>query len=42
MNATSLQIPGVLDDIFAYTGPLGATFDNESVTLHLWAPTAQV
>ncbi|XP_042406884.1 pullulanase 1, chloroplastic [Zingiber officinale] len=41
MNATSLQIPGVLDDIFAYTGPLGATFDNESVTLHLWAPTAQ-
>ncbi|XP_010918919.1 pullulanase 1, chloroplastic isoform X1 [Elaeis guineensis] len=40
-NATGLQLPGVLDDLFAYNGPLGAVFSKEAVTLHLWAPTAQ-
>ncbi|WOL05804.1 pullulanase 1, chloroplastic isoform X2 [Canna indica] len=41
MDTTGLQIPGVLDDIFAYSGPLGAIFCGEAITLHLWAPTAQ-
>ncbi|KAM3207933.1 hypothetical protein ACQJBY_062920 [Aegilops geniculata] len=41
VDVTGLQLPGVLDDIFAYTGPLGAVFSEESVSLHLWAPTAQ-
>lgn len=39
---TGLQLPGVLDELFSYDGPLGATFSSESVYLHLWAPTAQV
>uniref|UniRef100_A0A8R7QVS7 Pullulanase 1, chloroplastic n=1 Tax=Triticum urartu TaxID=4572 RepID=A0A8R7QVS7_TRIUA len=41
VDVTGLQLPGVLDDIFAYTGPLGAVFREDSVSLHLWAPTAQ-
>ncbi|KAH7690594.1 Limit dextrinase protein [Dioscorea alata] len=41
-NATSLQLPGVLDDMFAYSGPLGAVFNEEAIRLYLWAPTAQV
>lgn len=39
---TGLQLPGVLDELFSYDGPLGPTFSSESVSLHLWAPTAQV
>ena len=41
LDATSLQIPGVLDDLFAYNGPLGATFANGTPTLRVWAPTAR-
>ncbi len=37
----SLQIAGVLDDVFGYDGPLGPTFDGDLVTLRLWAPTAK-
>ncbi|XP_010267259.1 PREDICTED: pullulanase 1, chloroplastic isoform X2 [Nelumbo nucifera] len=40
-NATGLQLPGVIDDLFAYGGPLGAVFTKEAVSLYLWAPTAQ-
>ncbi|GAV67655.1 Alpha-amylase domain-containing protein/CBM_48 domain-containing protein/DUF3372 domain-containing protein, partial [Cephalotus follicularis] len=40
-NATGLQLPGILDELFSYDGPLGALFLEESVTLFLWAPTAQ-
>ena len=42
VDVTGLQLPGVLDDMFAYTGPLGAIFSEDSVSLHLWAPTTQV
>ena len=28
VDATALQIPGVLDDLYAYDGPLGVTFDH--------------
>lgn len=42
MNCTGLQLPGVLDDLFSYSGPLGALFSEEAVSLYLWAPTAQV
>lgn len=39
--ATSVQIPGVLDDLFRYEGPLGVTWEGGGVpTLRLWAPTA--
>ncbi|PIN04745.1 1,4-alpha-glucan branching enzyme/starch branching enzyme II [Handroanthus impetiginosus] len=38
---TGLQLPGVLDELFCYHGPLGAIFSSEAVSLYLWAPTAQ-
>ncbi|CAM6125988.1 unnamed protein product [Calypogeia fissa] len=41
LNATALQLPGVLDDAYAYDGPLGASFEEDKVSLNLWAPTAQ-
>ena len=41
VDATSLQIPGALDDLYTYDGPLGATFASGLPTLRLWAPTAR-
>ena len=41
IDASSLQIPGVLDDLYAYDGPLGAEISGSGVTLRVWAPTAQ-
>ncbi|QCE07791.1 pullulanase [Vigna unguiculata] len=40
-NCTGLQLPGVLDELFSYNGPLGALYSEEAVSLYLWAPTAQ-
>jgi pullulanase-type alpha-1,6-glucosidase len=40
VDATGLQIPGALDDLFAYSGPLGVTYTGDVPTLRLWAPTA--
>ncbi|KAI3472654.1 hypothetical protein Pfo_029175 [Paulownia fortunei] len=40
-NITGLQLPGVLDELFSYNGPLGTIFSSEAVSLYLWAPTAQ-
>ncbi|KAI9124603.1 hypothetical protein K1719_004525 [Acacia pycnantha] len=40
-NCTGLQLPGVIDELFSYNGPLGAVFSGDAVSLHLWAPTAQ-
>jgi pullulanase len=40
-DLTGVQIPGVLDDLFAYDGPLGITWDGEIPSFHLWAPTAK-
>ncbi len=46
MDATGLQIPGVLDDLFTYDGPLGVTWKRSAQggdipTVNLWAPTAR-
>jgi pullulanase len=44
VDATSLQIPGVLDDLYsAKAGPvtLGPSFKNGLATLRVWAPTAR-
>lgn len=41
IDATRVQIPGVLDDIFRYDGPLGVTFDGDTPTIRVWAPTAR-
>lgn len=39
--ASSVQIPGVLDDLYAYEGELGAVFRSGVPTLKVWAPTAR-
>ncbi|MEM9290155.1 MAG: pullulanase-type alpha-1,6-glucosidase [Acidobacteriota bacterium] len=41
LDATSVQIPGVLDDLYIYDGDLGVVWDGSVPTLKLWAPTAQ-
>ncbi len=41
VDATELQIPGVLDDLYVYRGALGATFSKGAPTLRVWAPTAR-
>lgn len=40
-QATQVQIPGVLDDLFSFDGDLGATVDGNVVRFAVWAPTAQ-
>ena len=41
IDATGIQPPGVLDDLFTYDGDLGATFDGKMPTIRVWAPTAR-
>jgi pullulanase-type alpha-1,6-glucosidase len=41
VDATGLQIPGVLDDLYTYTGDLGLTWDGDVPTIRVWAPTAK-
>ena len=41
LEATALQIPGVLDDLYTYNGPLGVTYDGGVPTVRVWAPTAR-
>lgn len=41
IDATSVQIPGVLDDLYNYSGALGVTYTNSVPTLRVWAPTAR-
>ena len=41
LDATGLQIAGVLDDIYAYDGPLGVGYEDGLPVLRVWAPTAQ-
>jgi pullulanase len=42
LNVNGIQIPGVLDDLYTYNGPLGVTFDEAGApTISVWAPTAR-
>ncbi|MFU8832465.1 MAG: pullulanase-type alpha-1,6-glucosidase, partial [Wenzhouxiangella sp.] len=42
VDATGIQIPGVLDDLFFYDGALGPIYsDSGAVSLAVWAPTAR-
>ncbi len=41
IDATSLQIPGVLDDLYTYDGALGVVYAGDTPTLKVWAPTAR-
>ncbi len=40
IDATGLQIPGVLDDLFAFDGELGVSYQGFLPRLSVWAPTA--
>nr|BFF18778.1 hypothetical protein GCM10025730_22990 [Promicromonospora thailandica] len=39
--ATGVQVPGVLDDLFATDRALGVTWQGERASFALWAPTAR-
>jgi pullulanase-type alpha-1,6-glucosidase len=41
IDATGVQIQGVLDDLYTYNGELGVLYEDGIPTLKLWAPTAQ-
>ncbi len=41
IDATGLQIPGVLDDLYATDTDLGVVWDGGAPTITLWAPTAK-
>ena len=41
VDATGLQIPGVLDDLYSYDGDLGVSWAGGAPTIRLWAPTAK-
>lgn len=41
LDATSLQLPGVLDELYFCGGRLGVTFDRGVPSLRVWAPTAR-
>jgi pullulanase-type alpha-1,6-glucosidase len=41
LTATALQIPGVLDDLYANEAPLGVTWRGDTLSLSVWAPTAR-
>ena len=41
VEATGLQIAGVLDDLYSYDGELGVSWDGDVPTVRVWAPTAQ-
>ncbi|MGQ0603671.1 MAG: pullulanase X25 domain-containing protein, partial [Anaerolineales bacterium] len=41
IDSTALQIPGVLDEVYRYDGPLGVTWEGGQPTLRVWAPTAR-
>ncbi|MBE2239059.1 MAG: pullulanase-type alpha-1,6-glucosidase, partial [Caldilineaceae bacterium] len=40
-DATGVQLPGVIDELYTYDGPLGVTWEEATPTLRLWAPTAK-
>ncbi|MEM1271353.1 MAG: alpha-1,6-glucosidase domain-containing protein, partial [Bacteroidota bacterium] len=40
MDATRIQIQGVLDDLFSYAGDLGTVYAGSVPSVHVWAPTA--
>ena len=40
-DATGLQIPGVLDDLYTYNGELGVSWEGDAPGIRVWAPTAR-
>eukprot|EP00873_Tetraselmis_striata_P011701 jgi/Tetstr1/431965/TSEL_021442.t1 len=40
-DCTGVQLPGVLDECFAYDGPLGCAIGDDKVEFAVWAPTCR-
>ena len=41
VDATGVQHAGVLDELFTYGGELGVSWDGDTPTIRVWAPTAK-
>jgi len=41
VEATKVQLAGVIDQNFTYSGSLGPQYNDEGIQLQVWAPTAQ-
>lgn len=41
LDATAIQTAGVLDELYTYDGELGVSFDGDTPTIRVWAPTAR-
>lgn len=41
VNATNVQVHGVLDDLYYYDGELGPIYHEDGIKLKIWVPTAQ-
>ena len=41
IDATGVQLQGVLDDLYSYSGDLGVIYNQGTPTLKVWAPTAK-
>ena len=41
IDATGIQLQGVLDDLYSYSGGLGVVYNQGTPALKLWAPTAK-
>lgn len=41
VDATGIQLQGVLDDLYSYSGELGVVYNQGTPTLKVWAPTAK-
>jgi len=41
IDATGIQLQGVLDELYSYSGELGVIYNQGTPTLKVWAPTAK-
>lgn len=41
IDATGIQLQGVLDDLYTYSGELGVVYEDGTPSIRLWAPTAR-
>ena len=41
VDATAVQAAGVLDDLYSYQGDLGVSYNEDTPTITVWAPTAR-
>ncbi|TVR19306.1 MAG: pullulanase-type alpha-1,6-glucosidase [Balneolaceae bacterium] len=41
LSATRIQFPGLIDDLYTYSGSLGPVYQESDISLKVWAPTAR-